>query len=311
MILVTGSTGFVGTPLCNVLKKDGYAVREITRDKSQINGKNIIFIKSIDSQTNWSEALEGVDTIIHLAARVHVMNEASINPLEDYREVNTFGSFRLAEAAIKRGVKKFIYISTIKVNGEVTVKPFTENSIPNPTDPYGLSKFEAENMLRSLCKESSMDLIILRPSLIYGPKVKGNLLRIMSVISRKIPLPFGCVNNKRTMLYLENLIDLIIFIVRKKEKINDTFLVADQDSISTKSLVESFASVLNPKQILIPVPLFLLKLLGRLINKSEEIQRLTGNLEIDTRYLNQKLGWTPKYSTHQGLVETAESYKNV
>ena len=309
MILVTGANGFVGAPLCEALEKRGHKVRKTTRDPSLANTHDTVFVNSIDNQTHWSDALKDVDTVIHLAARAHVMNENEDDPLQCYRKVNTYGSFRLAKAALSQGVKKFIYISTIKVNGESTTTPFTENSIPNPTDPYGLSKFEAENLLKSLCKDTPMDLIILRPTLIYGPQVKGNLARIMGAVKKKIPLPLGCINNKRTMLYIENLIDLIARLIEKKEKINDTFLVSDRESISTKTLVTSFASILNPNAILLPVPVALLKLLGRILNKSDEIQRLTGNLEVSIDHLEKKLNWTPPYSANQGLIETARHYQ--
>ena len=309
MILVTGSSGFVGKPLCKTLIAKGYQVRQITRNKALANGNDVVFIDSIGSQTDWTEALKGVDTVIHLAARAHMMNETSQNPIEVYREINTFGTTKLAQDALKQGIKRFIYISTIKVNGESTIVPFRESSTPNPTDPYGISKFEAEKLLKDLCKNTPMNLVILRPPLIYGPAAKGNVQRIISLIQKGIPLPFGCINNKRTMLYLNNLIDLLLHILGYQEKINDTFLVSDRESLSTKELVQELAAVLNPKQIIAPVPICILKALGRILGRSDEIQRLTENLEVDTTYLTQKLGWKPPYSPQQGLRETAEWYQ--
>ena len=309
MILVTGASGFVGKPLCEALTQAGYSIRTVTRDMTLADSNKVVYIESIGSQTDWTEALKGVDTVIHLAARAHVIREREEHPLIVFKEINTFGTFKLAEQSVAGGVKRFIFLSSIAVNGEVTQEPFNIDSKPSPVSPYGISKFEAENGLQDICKDSKMDLVILRPPLIYGPAAKGNIERLILLIQKGLPLPFGCIENKRTILYVKNLIDLILNIVSKKEKINDTFLVADCESISTKELTQNFASILNPNLLLIPVPIPVLKLLGLLFGKSDEIKRLTGNLEIDISFLHEKLGWTPPYSTHQGLIETAKWYQ--
>lgn len=308
MILVTGATGFVGKPLCETLASQGYNVRQVTRDQEKTQD-NKTYIDSIGSHTDWTKALEGVDTVIHLAARAHIIRESEDDPLAVFREVNTYGTAKLAKACIQAGVKRFIFLSSIGVNGNSTSIPFSRDSKPAPVTPYAISKFEAEMMIEDLCKNSAMDVVILRPPLIYGPQAKGNFNRILSAVQKRIPLPLGCIENKRTLVYIYNIIDLIIHIIKIKTSINDTFLVADSKSLSTKALVQHIASVLNSKQILIPVPVLILKFFGRIFGKSEEIQRLTNDLEVDTTYINTKLGWNPPFTPEEGLRETANWYK--
>ncbi len=235
-VLVTGANGFVGKPLCLALFEQGQALRAAVRSENvQVENCEIGDIADISGQTDWRNALQGVKVVIHLAARVHVMKDASIDPLAEFRKINVEGTLNLAKQAAKAGVKRFIFISSIKVNGEHSDldKPFTEADVANPQDAYGLSKYEAEQGLLLIAQQTGMEVVIIRPPLIYGPGVKANFKSMLHFVKRGIPLPFGNINNKRSFIYLGNLISLIMRCIDHPEAANQVFLVSDGDDLST------------------------------------------------------------------------------
>jgi nucleoside-diphosphate-sugar epimerase len=239
-------------------------------------------VGNIDSTTDWKDPLAGVEVVVHLANRAHVLNEKARDPLAIFREVNVAGTIQLANQAVESGVKRFIFISSIKVNGEQTNKhPFTKNDKPNPQDPYAISKLEAENALREVGIKSSMEIVIIRPPLVYGEGVKGNFERLTHLVKSGIPLPFASIKNKRSLVSLENLVQILAKTVTHPKIANQTLLVADKKDLSTPELIEKIAALIGRPAQLFPFPVKLLKVLGKLTGQSETINRLTENLQID------------------------------
>ena len=265
-----------------------------------------IAVGGIDGNTDWSGALRGIDCLIHLAARVHVMHEKSSDPLTEFRRVNVEGTVRLAEAAAAAGVKRLVYVSSIKVNGEATFeRPFSESDVPNPPDPYGVSKYEAEMALQKISAETGLEIVIVRPPLVYGPGVGGNFARMLGWIEKGIPLPLGSVRNRRSMIYVENLADALIHCTTHAKAAGETFLVADSESVSTPELIRLLAEKMGRKPRVFSFPVSLLKLLGKFTGKSSEIERLTGSLEADASKIRKMLDWKPPRSLDDGLKKTA------
>ncbi len=304
-ILITGSTGFLGKFLCQYLSNKDYSVIAHTRTPqvfSQSNIENINF----DLNQNLEELdLDGVQVVIHCAGRAHVMNETAASPLNAYRQINVKGTLNLAKKAIQSGVRRFIYLSSIKVNGEEATqqKPFTAEDSINTDDPYGLSKYEAEQALKQLAQETGLEVVIIRPVLIYGPNVKANFKSMISLASKKIPLPVGCLNNKRSMVSVYNLADLIEVCLSHPNAPRQTFLASDQDDISVKQLFEKLASLQNNKLIKLPIPKSLIFLLASLVGRSAMASRLCSELVVDTSKNTQVLGWKAPYSTEQSLAK--------
>lgn len=304
-ILITGSTGFLGKFLCQYLSNKDYSVIAHTRTPqvfSQSNIQNINF----DLNQNLEELdLEGVQVVIHCAGRAHVMNETAASPLDAYRQINVEGTLNLAKKAVQSGVRRFIYLSSIKVNGEEATqqKPFTAEDSINTDDPYGLSKYEAEQALKQLAQETGLEVVIIRPVLIYGPNVKANFKSMISLASKKIPLPVGCLNNKRSMVSVYNLADLIEVCLSHPNASGHTFLASDQDDISVKQLFEKLASLQNNKLIKVPVPKNLIFLLASLVGRSAMASRLCSELVVNTSKNTQVLGWKAPYSTEQSLAK--------
>ena len=304
-VLVTGATGFVGSAICRALH-DKCSVRGVARHSA-----NAALLESVQlvpgelsADFDWSAALAGIERVVHCAARVHVMNEASFDPLAEFRRVNVAGTMQLASQAAAAGVKRFIFLSSIKVNGEQTQIgwPFTADQAPNPGDPYGVSKMEAEEGLRTLGRETGMEVVIIRPPLIYGPGVKANFLTMMRVLSRGIPLPLGAViENKRSLVALDNLVDLVVTCLEHPAAANQTFLVSDGESLSTAALLKRMAVALGRPARLIPVPVSWLRFGARLLGKPGVAQRLCDSLEIDIRKTQELLGWVPPISVNEGL----------
>lgn len=310
-ILVTGANGFVGQALCNGLIEHGYTVRGVVRSENAMlpPGTEKTVVGSINKDTDWSGALQGIDCVVHLAARVHVMHEASPDPLSEFRQVNVEGTEKLARAAALAGVKRLVYVSSIKVNGEATFeKPFSESDLPDPQDPYGISKWEAEQVLHHISKETGLEIVIVRPPLVYGPGVGGNFIRMLGWIKKGIPLPLGSADNRRSMIYVANLADALMLCSAHADAANETFLVSDSESISTPELIRRLSEKMGLKARILPFPLFLLRLLGRLIGKSAEIERLTGSLEIDSSRIRTRLGWNPPHSMLEGMENTVAWY---
>lgn len=312
-ILVTGANGFVGRALCEALIKQGTSVKATCRDAKSIDlaGCKVVQMQSIDAETEWTASLDSVHTVIHLAARVHVMNDHAINPLEEFRKVNLHGTVNLARQAARAGVKRFIYVSSIKVNGEYTKagKPFTEVDITNPTDAYAVSKFEAEQALLQIAQQAGMEVVIIRPPLVYGPGVKANFANMMQMLQRGIPLPFGAIQNKRSFVYVGNLVNFILRCVEHQAAANQIFLVSDGHDLSTKELLLNCAQALKVKVRLLPIPVWLLKFFAIIFGKKEMAQRLCDNLQVNISKAEYLLNWTPSISIIEGLAETAKGFQ--
>ena len=306
-ILVTGASGFVGKSLTAELFRQGYAIGAAVRStKSQINYAEVVVVGEIDGNTDWTNALRSVDVVIHLAARVHVMKESFANPLAEFRKVNVDGTQQLAESAANASVKRFVYVSSVKVNGEQTgLSPFIELDIPNPQDPYGVSKLEAEQGLKRIAEETGMEVVIIRPPLVYGAGVKANFASMMRVVKRGIPLPFGAIYNKRSFVYVENLVSFILLCIDHPAAANQTFLVSDGHDISTSGLLRGCAQALGVKPRLLPIPQRLIEVCAAIIGKRDVARRLCGNLQVDISKARTLLGWTPPISVADALKATA------
>lgn len=304
-ILVTGSNGFLGKFLCQYLSDKDYSVIAHTRTPQIFSHSNIENI-NFDLNENLEEFnFKGFEAIIHCAGRAHVMNETEASPLDAYRRINVEGTLNLAKKAVQSGVKRFIYLSSIKVNGEEATeqKPFTADDPIYTDDPYGLSKYEAEQALLKLAEETGLDVIIIRPVLIYGPNVKANFKSMVSLASTKIPLPIGLLDNKRSMVSVYNLADLIRVCLTHPDAAGQVFLASDQDDISVKQLFDQLASCQGNKLIKIPVPKSLIYLLASLVGRSAMASRLCSELVVNTSKNTQVLGWKAPYSTEQSLAK--------
>lgn len=313
-ILITGATGFIGTQLLSVLREKPCILRCVLRHDSALANLSsreteIVRIDGISSATNWHEALSGVDTVIHLAARVHVMEETESDPLDAFRQVNTFGTQTLAEQAAQAGVKRFIYISTIKVNGEKTIaKSFSADDLPAPEDPYAISKLEAEQALIDIARTTGMQVVMIRPPLVYGPGVKGNFLRLLKIIRRRLPLPLASINNRRSMVSLANLVDLIVNCLENPAAANRVFLVSDGIDWSTPELIQRLAGAMQQPCWLFAFPVGLLGIMARLTGKAAVFERLSDSLQLDISSTVKTLGWTPRQSPDDALRETVQWY---
>jgi nucleoside-diphosphate-sugar epimerase len=314
-ILVTGANGFVGKSLCLELFRRGYSIRAAVRDQdNSVLNVETVSVGQININTDWREALSGVDVIVHLAARVHVMNDnVTDEGLAEFRKVNVEGTLNLARQAVDAGIKRFIFISSVKVNGEETIPglPFTAEDEPAPMDAYGISKREAEDALRRLANETGIETVIIRPPLVYGPGVKANFHNMMRYLDKSIPLPLGAIQNQRSLVALDNLIDLIITCTHHPAAINQTFLVSDGEDVSTPVLLKHMAIALGNKARLIPIPCNVIKYCAYLIGKRTIAQRLCGSLQVDISKTHQLLEWTPPVKLDDALHNTAKFYKSV
>lgn len=307
-ILVTGANGFVGRLLCAGLFRQGQPVRAAMRStKGSIDDVDAVIVGAIDGETNWKDALEGVDVVIHLAARVHVMHDDSTDPLAEFRRVNVAGTENLAQQAVRAGVKRLVYVSSIKVNGEATCGEgkFSETDAPAPQDPYGISKMEAEQALRRVAAETGLEVVIIRPPLVYGAGVKGNFAQMLKVLARGIPLPLASVANRRSLVYVGNLVDALILCATHPAAAGQIYLVSDGEEISTPDLLRQLGAAMGHPARLLPCPPALLKMAGWLIGKSDQVERLSGSLRIDSSKIRRELGWIPPYALQQGLRITA------
>jgi nucleoside-diphosphate-sugar epimerase len=305
-VLVTGANGFVGKALCQELVDQNYTVVAVCRQNANCpNGCEAIGIPDINSQTDWTEALVNVDTVIHLAARVHVMKESSADPLNEFRKVNVEGTRRLASQAAIAGVKRLVYVSSIKVNGECTAgKPFDELDAGAPEDAYGISKYEAELALHEISTNTGLEVVIIRPPLIYGPGVKGNFQLLANAIKKGFPFPFASVKNLRSLLFVGNLVQALILCASHPKAAGQTYIVSDGEDISTPDLVKSIADVLGVKAKLLHCPPILLKCLSGMLRKKDQIDRLLGSLQVSNLKLVKELGWKPDFSLREGLSKT-------
>ncbi|MFZ3501440.1 UDP-glucose 4-epimerase family protein [Vibrio harveyi] len=308
-VLITGASGFIGSQLLTRIASDD--VVGLARSKPSSFAAFPFFESEINGKSDYSKALNNVRVVIHLAARVHVMEDTSTNPLEDYREVNTYGTINLAKQAARAGVKRFIFISSIKSNGESSKrgKPFRYDDPLRPEDFYGQSKSEAEELLLQVAHETGMEVVIIRPTLVYGPNVKANFASLLNLISKGIPLPFGCItDNRRSLVSVTNLVDLIVTCIDHPKAANQVFLVSDDHDVSTSEMIHELATALNKFKWQIPLPIWCYKLAGRIFSKSGVVDRLTGSLQVDITHTKETLGWIPPQTLEEGFKETASAF---
>jgi len=311
-ILLTGATGFVGSSVLKGLIDKNHTVTAAVKSSQYIRPDIEHFaVESIGSDTPWGAALSNCELVIHCAARVHVISEIAADPLAEFKDINTFGTLNLARQAAKAGVKRFIFISTIKVNGEYTSEgtPFKANDVVNPTDYYAISKFEAEMGLLEIADETNMDVVIIRPPLVYGAGVKANFKQMIKWTANGIPLPLGGIhNNKRSLVSLDNLVDLIYLCINHPKAANQIFLVSDDNDLSTSQLLLDIAIALGVRSRLIPIPVPWLVFFANLIGKPGITNRLCGSLQVDITKTKKLLNWKPKLSAAVCLKNTTDSF---
>lgn len=315
-VLVTGANGFVGQAVCNELMRRGFAVTAAVRQiedgifSDSSSAFRLVQVGDLGAITDWNGVLDDVDAVIHLAARVHVMHESTAEALQAYRQVNVLGTESFSRAAAAAGVKRFVFLSSIKVNGESTTGlPWNEVSAAHPQDHYALSKWEAEQVLRRISAETGMEVTIMRPPLVYGPGVKANFLRLLRWVELGVPLPLASVSNQRSMIYLGNLVDALIACVEHPAAADKTYLVSDGEDVSTAELIRLIAKAMDRPDRLWSCPDTLLRALATLANKSAEADRLLGSLQIDSSKFRENLHWIPPYSVEQGIAETVRWFR--
>lgn len=308
-VLVTGANGFIGRALCDVLAASGRRVRKAVR--MPVPGlPDAMAVGDIGANTDWRTALKGVSGVVHLAARTHVLRETGTDPLAEYRKINVSGTECLARSAAAGGVRRLVFVSSVKVNGERTEeRPFTENGAPRPEDAYGISKWEAEQALSRIAADTGLEVVVLRPPLVYGPGVKGNFLRLINLVARGVPLPLGAVDNRRSFIYSGNLTGAITTALDASQAAGRTYLVSDGEDVSTPDLVRGLARALGVKPRLLALPLAALGLAATLAGKGAEFARLTGSLQVDSARIRRELDWEPRYGLTQGLTETVGWYR--
>tara|TARA_R110000764_G_scaffold109055_3_gene195068 strand:+ start:30995 stop:31939 length:945 start_codon:yes stop_codon:yes gene_type:complete len=308
LVLLTGANGFVGKKLCTEVLKS-HCLLPVVRDKRLLNLDNVVEVGAIDKNTPWGGVLVEVRCVIHCAARVHIMNDSSSDPLSEFRAVNTEGTLNLARQAAEAGVKRFIFLSSIKVNGESTSdrQPFTAFDSRRPEDPYGQSKSEAEEKLLALGKETGMEMVIIRPPLVYGEGVKANFASLMRLVGKGLPLPFRAINqNKRSLVSVYNLVDLIKVCIDHPNAANQVFLVSDGDDMSTSRMVALMAKVQGKANFSLPVPVWCFKLAGKIFKKEAMVDRLVGSLQLDIYHTKNTLDWVPLYTVEHGFALAAK-----
>ena len=304
-ILLTGATGFVGGAVLRRLCVDGFSTTAALRH-GVVDPPSFVrhcMINGVDSETDWSAALLGQEVVVHCASRVHVMNDAAEDPLKAFRSINVEGTLNLAEQAAAMGVQSFIFVSSIGVNGERTAsgKAFTELDRAKPHNAYALSKWEAERGLLRIAGETGLEVVIIRPPLVYGYNAPGNFTALMRAVQRGYPLPLGAVHNQRSLVMLDNLVDFIVTCILLPQAANQTFLVSDGQDLSTTELVRGIARAAGVPARLLPVPVWALQAGATLLGKGDVMQRLCGNLQVDISKARSLLGWVPPVSVEEGL----------
>jgi nucleoside-diphosphate-sugar epimerase len=312
-ILVTGANGFVGKSLCAVLTDREFqvkgAIRTAALRRDLVEGVLPVVVGDIHGETDWQTAMAGVDVVIHLAARAHVMRETVPDALQAFRTVNADGTENLARQAAKAGVNRFIFLSSIKVLGESTAgKPIDQGTPTLPLDPYALSKWEAEQCLQQLATITGMQVVVVRPPLVYGAGVKGNFLRLMQLVQRGWPLPFACISNKRSLVYVSNLCALLSVCIGHPAAVGQTLLVADLEVCSTPELIKLLATAMQVSVRLWPIPVVVLKSLAGLLGKRAEVSRLCDSLQVDATHTYHLLNWQPPYTATQGIAKTVAAF---
>jgi nucleoside-diphosphate-sugar epimerase len=312
-ILVTGASGFVGRAVSERLLADDHEVRASVRRvplQPLRNAVEVVEVGDVGPTTDWSAALRGIEAIVHLANRAHVMRETVADPLQEFRRINVEGTKRLASQAADFGVKRLVFVSSIKVLGESTEgrAPLSESDSPNPTDPYGVSKWEAEQALAQICEGRDMTYTVIRPPLLYGPGVKGNIERLLGWLTKGLPLPLGAVKNQRSLMSVSNLSDLLAKSLTDPRAAGQTFVCCDNEALSTPQLIQGLASGLGKPARLLPCPITVLRLSGQLLRRMDMIERLCGSMLVDGSKVRQTLEWSPPFAAKEGLAATARHF---
>ena len=312
-VFLTGASGFVGSAVLRRLLADGeHVIAAVRRGSGALSSPvRTVAFESFEDDNAWEGALTECDVVVHSAARVHVMNDTEVDPLAAFRRVNVEGTLALARQAIAAGVKRFVFISSIKVNGEETQpgKPYTADDLPQPQDPYGVSKMEAEVGLQKLAQQSGLEVVIIRPVLVYGPGVKANFLNMMRWLDRGMPLPFGAIDNRRSLVALENLVDLVVTCIDHPAAANQTFLVSDGEDLSPTALLRRMAQALGKSARLLPVPAWMLTAGAKALGKGGLSRRLCGSLQVDTGKTRDLLDWHPPVKVDAALLAVARHYQ--
>ncbi len=307
-VLVTGAAGFVGRSLCRELVRRSFQVRAAIRDSASASrlpsGVESCLVGDLVSCLDWNAALRDVDAVVHLAARVHVLKDHARDPLSEFRRVNVEATLRLAEACVGR-VRQFIYLSSVHAMCRTAAEPLNEQSPCRPDSPYGQSKCEAEQALWRLSERSGLPVTIVRPPPVYGPEGQGNLTRLFRLVQRGWPLPLGSLNNRRSLIYVENLADALGACLEHPSAIGQTFLVSDGEDVSTSDLLRRLAGVSRQRARVFNAPLAPLRLAGRILGRADSIERLLGSLAVDSRRIRETLDWRPPFSLDHGLAATA------
>lgn len=313
-VLVTGASGFVGRHLTAMLAASDRDVRAALRASASspafTTGVDAVTVGDLDAATDWRAALGGVDCVVHLAARVHVMQDSAADPLAEFRRVNVAGTLNLARQAALAGVRRLVFVSSVKVNGEGTVpgRPYTADDIPAPLDAYGISKHEAELGLQDIAQATGLEITIIRPVLVYGPGVGANFLAMMRWLYRGVPLPLGAIDNRRSLIAVDNLADLIVTCLDHPGAANQVFLASDGEDVSTTVLLRRTADALGKPSRLLPVPAPVLRLAAGLLGKQDFAQRLCGSLQVDIAKTRELLAWTPPLTLQAALALAAEEF---
>ena len=314
-VLVTGANGFIGKALCRRMLAEGWHVRAAIRSfaKKDVLPKGVEIVESgtIDSDTKWGPAVDGMDAVVHLAAKVHVKDESSADPITEYRKINVAATKQIAQISGSFRSRRFIYMSSIKVNGEGKSDPYAAEDRPAPADPYALSKLEAEQELLRIAGKTGLELVVLRPPLVYGPEVKANFLQLIKLIDRGIPLPLAKVKNHRSFIFLGNLVDALLVCLVHPKAAGKTFVLSDNIEISTPELIQKISAALGKPSRLFPFPPDLLRLMGRVTRRSKTVSRLLDTLMVDNTKIQAELGWNPPYAMEEGLKETIRWYQKI
>lgn len=309
-ILLTGATGFVGQRLLSMLKENGHHCRAAVRRPSStvdVFAESVV-VGDIDAHTDWGKAVAGMDVVVHLAARVHIMHDQADNPLVEFRKINLDGTRSLAQAAARAGVKRLVYISSIKVNGEASKgRPFTPQDTPSPSDPYAIAKWEAEQALQEISRQTGLEVVIVRPTLVYGPGVKANFFNLIKLVRKRIPLPLAGINNRRTLVSLDNLANLLMTCCEHPAAAGHVFLAGDDETVSTAELIARIARAFGQRPPLFYFPPGLLAWAARLLGRQAVWLRLSGSLEVDNSDAKSVMGWQPVSSMDEELERIANA----
>ena len=311
-VLVTGAGGFVGRALCEELLRRGIHVTAAVRAPNEFSSATeTAAVGAIDGATDWTGPLHGVDVVIHLAARVHVVKDKAADPLAEFLKVNLHGTENLARQAVRAGVKRLVYASTVKVNGERTsdAGSFSESDPPDPHDPYGMSKWQAEQALQRVADETGLEVGVVRPPLVYGPGVKGNFHSLLDVLDKGVPLPLAGARNLRSLVYVGNLADALIVCATHPAAAGQIYLVSDGEDVSTAQLVARISAALGRKNRSYYAPPVLLRAAAMVLGRTEQVDRLFGSLRVNDEKIRRELGWVPPWSMARGLRATVDSYR--